>query len=232
MQNEHSANAGSAANPGGSEAKSEPETGPLTAAPNGENRAPGASGASPTRSDSREALNGRGTFHPAHSNHPVQDSACRIDLADAPRVTAGGMPLYDEAMAPHVVSGSVKEGTLSIGPAKTPEPPEPPIRTEKTPLSKLPRCLVCREFVGSTFKVVDIHLGVVNPRGVQHVAGLALAHRLPLQLAEIFSAEPDPVNITDDPRVDSRGFFCMECYALSDMPEVEEMMHRRAGEKS
>ena len=119
----------------------------------------------------------------------------------------------------------------NVAPGREGEPPpEPPIRTHQSPLSELPRCIVCREFVGPVFRVVDFHVGVVNPDGVRHVAGLAMAHKLPLGLAEIFATEPPPINISDDPRVDDRAIYCQECFAYSDMPQVMELIRKRAAE--
>lgn len=143
-------------------------------------------------------------------------------LPDAPRVAAGGEPIHDD-LPP------VENQILETGEAAPPAI-EPPIRTNQIPLSELPRCIVCREFVGPVFRVVDFHVGVVNPDGVRHVAGLAMAHKLPLGLAEIFATEPPPINISDDPRVDDRAIYCSECFAYSEMPAVMELVHRRAAE--
>lgn len=119
-------------------------------------------------------------------------------------------------------------------PDVTPRVPDPedldlkehPIKTVGRPLSELPRCSVCDKYVGSIFRVVDLHMGLVDQKAARQVAGIAFGFGFPLPLAEMFSSHGDAVRITDDPRIDDRGYLCLDCFAASDLPLLQEKIHR------
>jgi hypothetical protein len=175
-----------------------------------------------------EAQSGESAVESANPRASEVHSRAPLRAAPAGENVAPGESRWDAREACN--GPNVEPGREGEPPAIEPPAIEPPIRTHQSPLSELPRCIVCREFVGPVFRVVDFHVGIVNPDGVRHVAGLAMAHRLPLGLAEIFATEPPPINISDDPRVDDRAIYCQECFAYSDMPQVMELIRKRKAE--
>jgi hypothetical protein len=99
---------------------------------------------------------------------------------------------------------------------------EDPIKTQGIPISKLPKCVKCKKYVGPVFHAVDVRMGVIDQRGARQVAGIMMGFGFPLGLAEVFSSYDDPVRVTDDPRVDVRIYLCNECYCESDIPILVE----------
>lgn len=152
-----------------------------------------------------------GTLHSPTDNHPLGDPTCHVDEAEE-------FPAPVDLPPPDVTPRVPDPEDLDLK--------EHPIKTVGRPLSELPRCSVCDKYVGSIFRVVDLHMGLVDQKAARQVAGIAFGFGLPLPLAELFSSHGDAVRITDDPRIDDRGYLCNDCFAASDLPLLQEKIHR------